>query len=114
MILPAVTVIIALYLIGITVWTNRDTKPSESLDVSYIPVISRVENEDAEEDAKININTAEADELCTLDGIGPVLAERIIKKREELGGFAKLYQLMSVDGIGEDTYSKIKDKITIE
>lgn len=63
---------------------------------------------------KLNINTATKEELMTLDGIGAAYAERILKKREMLGGFKTLEQLKEVKGIGEKTFEGIKNDITIE
>jgi competence protein ComEA len=63
--------------------------------------------------AVININTATAEELTGLDGIGPALAERIIAYREETGGFKHAFEIMDVQGIGENKYLAIKDKITV-
>lgn len=62
---------------------------------------------------KININTATAEELDTLPNIGPVKAEAIIQYREEQGPFYTIEQIQEVDGIGEKTFEKIKDMITI-
>jgi len=73
-----------------------------------------IPEENAEETGRININTASADELETLPGIGPVLAERIIAFREEYGAFAETDELMLVSGIGEKTYAKLKNLITVE
>ena len=60
----------------------------------------------------ININTATADELKTLSGIGDVMAERIISYRSS-AAFKSKEDIMSVDGIGSKTYEKIKDDITV-
>ncbi len=62
---------------------------------------------------KVNINTAGAEELTTLNGIGKVKAEAIISYREEHGFFRSAEEIMEVDGIAEGTYEKIKDEITI-
>ena len=59
----------------------------------------------------VNINTATADELKTLNGIGDVMAERIIEYREK-NYFKSKEDIMSVNGIGSGTYNKIKDNIT--
>lgn len=59
----------------------------------------------------ININTATADELMTLSGIGEVMAQRIIEYRTS-NPFKSKEDIMSVDGIGSKTYEKIKDSIT--
>lgn len=53
---------------------------------------------------KINLNTADAETLKTLTGIGDVLAERIIAWREENGPFARPEDIMLVSGIGKKLY----------
>ena len=55
----------------------------------------------------ININTATAEELDTLPGIGPVRAGDIITTRGELGGFSSVQDLAMVMGIGPTTLDKI-------
>ncbi len=62
---------------------------------------------------KININTASKELLMSLNGIGETKAESILSYREQNGPFDSLEDLMQVDGIGQGTFSKIKDKITI-
>ena len=62
----------------------------------------------------ININTASAKELQSLEGIGEVKAAKIIEYRETYGKFSSTRDILKVSGIGEKTYEKIKDKITVE
>ncbi|MDD2575254.1 MAG: ComEA family DNA-binding protein [Acholeplasmataceae bacterium] len=62
---------------------------------------------------KININTATKDELQMINGIGPVTAEAIVIYRIKHGPFIYLEDLMKVNNIGEKTYEKIKDYITL-
>lgn len=62
---------------------------------------------------KVNLNTADVDQLQTLSGIGEAKALAIISYREENGGFKKPEDLMNVPGIKEGTYSKIKDQIIV-
>ena len=64
-------------------------------------------------DGKISINTASSEELQTLDGIGETKAEAIIGYRETNGAFKSIEELKNVSGIGDATYEKIKDDITI-
>lgn len=61
----------------------------------------------------LDINTADADQLQALPGIGPVLARRIVAYREENGPFTQLQQLMQVQGIGQNRMEQILDYITI-
>ncbi len=68
----------------------------------------------AEEKAKININTATAEELATLEGIGEMKAESLIEYRDNQGHFAKVEDLKNVKGIGDKIFEKIKDQITVE
>lgn len=65
------------------------------------------------EDEKVNINTATQDELDSLPGIGPSLAERIISYREENGKFKSTDELQNVKGIGNAKFEDIKDKVTV-
>ena len=60
----------------------------------------------------VNINTADAQELMTLTGIGEKLAGRIIDYREENGAFEKPQDITLVPGIGDGIYSKICTDIT--
>ena len=62
---------------------------------------------------KININTADADELSVLPGIGPVLADRIITYRKENGPFLAKEELSNVRGIGSTVLDALLDYITI-
>ncbi len=62
---------------------------------------------------KVNINTAGVEELTSLNGIGEVKAAAIVAYREEHGSFGSIEEIMGVSGIGEGTYDKIKEDITI-
>lgn len=62
---------------------------------------------------KININTASVEELDKLPGIGPAKAADIIKYREANGGFKSIEGINNVKGIGDATYSKLSDLITV-
>ena len=62
---------------------------------------------------KVNINTANLDELQTLPRIGEKVAQRIIDYRKEHGPFKKIEELMKVQGVGEKTFKLLKDKIEV-
>ena len=69
-------------------------------------------DEDDESD-KININTASAEELDTLPGIGPARAADIIAYREENGGFKNIEEIKNIKGIGDKSFEDLKDLITV-
>ena len=62
----------------------------------------------------VNINTADAELLETLPGIGPVKAQAIVDDREENGPFTVVEDLIRVPGIGEGTLETLLDYITVE
>jgi competence protein ComEA len=63
--------------------------------------------------ATINLNTATADQLDSLPGIGPKVAARIIEYRTKNGPFKKIEDLMNVRGVGEKNFLKIKNRLTV-
>lgn len=66
---------------------------------------------DAQTEGKINLNTATAQELQTLSGIGESKASAIIAYRESHGSFGTPEEIMQITGIKEGLYNRIKDKI---
>lgn len=66
-----------------------------------------------ETDDLININTGGINELTKINGVGEVKAQNIIDYREKNGGFKTIEEIKNIDGIGEKTYEKIKDKIKV-
>jgi competence protein ComEA len=68
----------------------------------------------AQEGEKVNINTASAEELTQLKGVGHQYAERIVQYREEHGPFSTAEDMMKVPGIGPKTCEANKDRITVE
>ena len=63
--------------------------------------------------APVNLNTATAEQLATIPGVGPKMAERIIDYRQKNGGFKKIEDLMNVSGVGEKSFLKMKPLITV-
>ncbi|WP_326599091.1 ComEA family DNA-binding protein [Streptomyces sp. NBC_01803] len=61
----------------------------------------------------VSLNAATAEQLQTLPGIGPVLAEHIVGYREENGGFTSVDQLSEVSGIGERRLADIRDRVSL-
>ena len=62
---------------------------------------------------RVNINTAALEELDTLYGIGPALAQAIVDYREAHGDFQRPEDLMQVSGIGPSTFQELQDSITV-
>lgn len=65
-------------------------------------------------EGKVNVNSAEADQLSLLPRIGEVVAQRIIDFRAENGRFSQPEELMLVEGIGEKTFELIEPWISLE
>ena len=63
--------------------------------------------------ALVNINTASAEELDALDGVGPATAQKIIDYRTEHGGFKTIDEIKEVPGIGDAKFAAMKDQITV-
>lgn len=63
--------------------------------------------------ARLDLNSADAHALDALPGIGPVLAERILRERRRLGGFRSAEELLSVPGIGPRLYERISPRVRV-
>ena len=61
----------------------------------------------------VNVNKASLEELQTVRGIGPALAERIVSYREANSGFKSLEELKEVRGIGDMKFERIKSQLTM-
>ncbi|MDK2562822.1 helix-hairpin-helix domain-containing protein [Romboutsia sedimentorum] len=69
--------------------------------------------ESKSEDSKININTANIQELDELPGVGEATANKIISYRDEKGKFNNIEEIKNVNGIGDKKYEDIKEMINI-
>jgi competence protein ComEA len=65
-------------------------------------------------DAKVNINTAGAKELSTLEGVGAKVAERIVAYREAHGPFKHPEDLRKVEGIGKGLWERNRERIVVK
>jgi len=61
----------------------------------------------------VKINTASVEDLDTLEGVGPAIAQRIIDYRTENGGFKSVEEIKLVPGIGDKMFEKIKNEIQL-
>jgi competence protein ComEA len=88
-------------------------------------VMTRAEAADAGQTAKpapapaatsttpLDLNAATLADLQKLPGIGPALAARIVEYRQKSGGFKKIEELMNIQGIGEQSFLKLKALVAI-
>ncbi len=86
--------------------------------VIYVPTqgeILEVESTELlqKDKGKVSLNKATQAELETLSGIGPAKAATILAYRDENGPFKQLEDLLQVNGIGEKSFEKIKDELTL-
>ena len=104
--------------------------PSAEADMSRINLALRLRDEmhihvprvgeadrgsaDTITEAKINVNTAPAEELDKLPGIGPTTAAKIIEYRSQKGSFAKIEDLRDLKLVNSSVFEKIKDRITVQ
>lgn len=91
---------------------SNEIKGPQSNNIASMPSSMASTNSDDGNEI-ININTANESELVKINGIGPAKAKAIISYREENGGFGSIEDIKNVSGIGEGTFLKIKDYISV-
>ena len=95
--------------------SNTSSYNIETYTEGKVSIISSNDDDVIQENTStlININTADATKLEELPGIGATKANSIIAYREEVGGFKSIEDLKNVSGIGDATFEKLKDYITV-
>ena len=88
-------------------------EPVEERGYTMITTRETDETVTPEPSPPVDVNTAGLAELETLDGIGPVLAQRIVEYREQNNGFYDTYELVEVSGIGDKTYAKLEPYVYV-
>lgn len=101
----------AVFFLGMTVWHLTRSRPTGG-GYEVTTAARRAIEETAVE--KVNINTADAEALETVPGIGEVLAQRILAYRRQHGAFREPEELLNVSGIGEKTLETMRECITWE
>ena len=86
---------------------------SQPTTIENKPQTTEINQNNNSQNQLININTAQIETLCTLNGIDEIRAESIIEYRNSNGGFATIEEIMQVKGIGEKTFEAIKDDIMV-
>lgn len=66
-----------------------------------------------QEIAVVDINNATVEELISVPGIGQVVAQRIVEFREKNGPYKTVDDLLKVQGIGEKSLAKIRDRVSV-
>ena len=115
--------LIALLALAGAAWLVIAPEPSPGVEISRpTPAADPAPPEGASGDATpapderqlaVNLNTASAQELTALPGIGETLAARIVAYREENGPFLRTDQIMAVSGIGPGTYEKLRGHVSV-
>ena len=133
--LAAVTLVFAAFILGFFAGRNTDRTPVQiqMLPAATSPVaeaasaaathpaeeappetdVPETEVLETQPQWPLDINTATLEQLQTLPGIGPVLAQRILDYREAEGAFQSVGELIKVSGIGEKKLEAIWDLVTI-
>ena len=115
-----VIILASLFMLGMAVKVTKEYYNTGTDQITLIGSNPDVVNfsagldeDDIESADKVDINSAGIDELKSLPGIGEKTAEKIINKRNELGEFNALEDLMLVSGIGNKTFEKLLSYIQI-
>lgn len=95
-----------------SLFVEKDTFQESSGRRSDHAPVSKIEK--YEERTQVLLNSCDSFLLTKLPGIGPVLASRIIKYRNLLGGYYSLQQLKEVYGLKEENFNKAKDLIVLD
>lgn len=95
-------VVLAFSVLGLPDASASDAKPTSSMRRTKVEL-----------EGVVNINTASAEQLLLLPGIGPSTVRRIIQHRK-IEKFALRYHIMWVKGVGKKTYRKLKPHLTVQ
>jgi competence protein ComEA len=106
----AVSVLVVIVLTGGALYAARVSERAPQ--VVYSASLEEVEDE-AQGSLKVNINTADVDELDELPEVGPATAESIIEYRRTNGMFRSVHELEEIPGIGPETIEEIEPFATV-
>lgn len=100
----------AVFLAGLLCLSHQDRQAGITVDTE----IAVPQEQVVPDFSPLDLNSATAEELAQLPGIGPELAARIIAYREETGFFSTTEELMEVSGIGEGKLAALEGRITAQ
>ncbi len=117
-ILAAITAVFAAFTVGYFLGSNfgrppLSIVPAPTTDGAETQPLSFFQIPGRDASPLININTATAEQLQTLPGIGPSISQRIIDYRLRHGSFSSVGELAQVEGIGMHKLQLIIDRITV-
>jgi len=92
----------------------RQSQQHESTEIPTEGATASTDAAEPRQSVRIALNTASAEQLTTLPGIGPATAEKIVAYRQEHGAFRVPEDIMNVRGIGQKKYERIRQFITVE
>lgn len=113
-----ILILSVLLLAGSFILYRRHSRPFRAITVEEGGIKEQLTMQDVrallEESRRVDINTARAEDLTIIPGIGPVTAERIVEFRESKGRFTSPESLLGVKGIGPATLEKMRGYIKTE
>ena len=105
---PALMVIAALVVMSSSLAAQSASPKPQGGRATKPPVTATVVSTEV-----VNLNSATAAQIASLPGIGPKTAELVVQYRTKNGPFKKIEEVMNVRGIGEKSFLKIKDQLTV-
>ncbi len=85
----------------------------QELSAQNTKQVAGVQTINQNQGSKINLNTATAEELDKIPGVGPARAKAILDYRSEHGSFKTIEEIKNIKGIGDKSFENIKDLITV-
>lgn len=99
--------------IEVTYATTTGSTGTTTSATTYSGTTKATEHPKSDVQGLINLNTATAEELMELDGVGEVIAQRILEYRETYGSFHSVDELLNVKGIGEKRLAAWRSQLTV-
>ena len=99
-------------------WIDKNLNKAEKIydgEKIYIPKVGEIlgDSTSLTRGVVVRLNTATVEDLDTLNGVGPAIAQRIVDYRTENGGFKSVEEIKLVPGIGDKMFEKIKNDIQL-